>query len=245
LSKFSLSKADSLIVEEVRNNGYAVRFLSDFFDPEIILEIESKAFKQRSLLMSDSKFERRADFEGKSFLRRSSELDNRITLEDPLVQFVVQGRANHIARHYFGQEVKICNIDYWLNLPLENGGPTSSQKWHRDFEDRRVLKAFVYLTDVNESNGPLSYLSGSQPGGRYESIFPTRPPLGVVVEDEQLSVVVDPTSLQTFILPRLAVVFADTAGLHRGGYCTSGIRFAFTTTFTTFAGLSNTNFVFK
>jgi hypothetical protein len=243
-SKPHLSPADSIIVDEVRKNGCAVRFLVDFFTQEKILAIEAQALERRNVLSTDPEFERPANFVGKAFLRRMSELDNRFTLDDPLINFVVRGRANNIARHYLGQEVKISNIDYWLNLPSANGeGPISSQKWHRDFEDRRVFKVFVYLTDVDDSSGPLSYLPGSQPGGRYESIFPTRPPLGVVVEEEQLSGFIDSTELHTFRLPRLAIVFVDTAGLHKGGYCKSGLRFAFTATFTTFAGLSSKNFI--
>jgi hypothetical protein len=241
-----ISSSDARIVDEVRNNGYAVRFLGDFFEPDTISKIEALALQHKNVLITDQSFDRGADFVGKAFLRRSSELDNRFLLEDPLVDFVVRGRANNIARHYLGQEAKISNIDYWLNLPSGNGEePISSQKWHRDFEDRRVFKVFVYLTDVDESSGPLSYLSGSQPGGRYGSIFPTRPPLGVVVEDEQLSGVVDPTNRHTLKLPRLAVVFVDTAGIHKGGYCKSSLRLAFTATFTTFAGLSKANFVIK
>lgn len=245
-SKASLSWSDKTIVDEVRSEGYAVRFLGDFFEPDQISEIEAQALHRQNVLLNDPSFDREAGFVGKAFLRRASELDNRFVLEDPLVHFVVRGRANNIARHYLGQEAKISNIDYWLNLPSgSREEPTSSQKWHRDFEDRWVFKIFVYLTDVDESNGPLSYLSGSQPSGRYGSIFPTRPPLGVVVEDEQLSDVVDPTSPHTLKLPRLAVVFVDTAGIHRGGYCKSAHRFAFTATLTTFAGLSKPNFVMK
>jgi hypothetical protein len=140
------------------------------------------------MLMTDPSFDRGAYLLGKAFLRRLSEFDHRFLLEDLQVYFVAHARANNIARHYLAQEAKITNIDYWLNLPSGNGEePTSSQMWYRDFEDRRVFKVFVYLTDVDESNGPMSYLSGSQPGGRYGLIFPTPPPLGIVVEDEQLS----------------------------------------------------------
>jgi len=243
-SKTPLSWSDASIVGEVRSKGYAVRNLSDFFKPEMISEIEAQALRRKEALSTGPSFERSANFSGKTFLRRSSELDNTFELNDPLVRFVVGGRANSIARDYLGHEAKISNIDYWLNLPSGNGeAPTSSQKWHRDFEDHRVFKVFVYLTDVDESNGPLSYVAGSQPGGCYGLMFPTRPPLGSVVEDEELSEVVDPSSLKTFKLPRLAVVFVDTAGIHKGGYCKSGLRFAFTATFTTFAGLSEPNFV--
>ena len=44
--------------------------------------------------------------------------------------------------------------------------------------------------------------------------------------------------IRKFEVPALTIVLVDTSALHRGGYCTSGERFLFTSTFTSFAGIS-------
>ena len=43
----------------------------------------------------------------------------------------------------------------------------SSQRWHRDYNDERLVKVFIYLTDVDEDTGPLEYVPGSTLGGEY------------------------------------------------------------------------------
>ena len=52
--------------------------------------------------------------------------------------------------------------------PQRGGERMSSQRWHRDFNDRHLLKAFLYLVDVDEETGPFEYVPRSAPGGELE-----------------------------------------------------------------------------
>lgn len=179
----------------------------------------------------------------KDFLQRYYDIEQTLDLADPLIAFCSQGLAHRLARHYLQQNVRITNIDYWLNYPIEaRETRISSQKWHRDYEDKNLLKVFIYLTDVSLDNGPMSFVEGSQNGGKFGSIFARRPPTGVVVEQEEFEKAIPINSVKTFTVPKGTMLFADTSGLHRGGYCLEGERFVFTATFTTFAGLSKRNY---
>ena len=51
----------------------------------------------------------------------------------------------------------------------------ASQRWHRDFNDRHLLKAFLYLVDVDEETGPFEYVAGSARGGPLRHHWPWRP----------------------------------------------------------------------
>ena len=51
----------------------------------------------------------------------------------------------------------------------------ASQLWHYDFDDRHLLKAFLYLDDVDAETGPFEYVAGSQPGGPHHAVRPWRP----------------------------------------------------------------------
>ena len=62
-----------------------------------------------------------------------------------------------------------------LGTAAGGSGRIASQRWHRDFNDKHLLKAFLYLVDVDEGTGPFQYVPGSAPGGRYEDAWPWRP----------------------------------------------------------------------
>ena len=64
----------------------------------------------------------------------------------------------------------------------------ASQRWHRDFNDKHLLKAFLYLVDVDEGTGPFQYVPGSAPGGtprRRVAVAPARRELPARDELEQ------------------------------------------------------------
>jgi hypothetical protein len=52
----------------------------------------------------------------------------------------------------------------WLNYPTDRP-PEVSQLWHRDPGDLQLVKAFVYLVDVNERCGPFTYIPRTHPFG--------------------------------------------------------------------------------
>jgi hypothetical protein len=114
----------------------------------------------------------------------------------------------------------------------------ASQLWHFDFDDKHLLKAFLYLRDVDEGTGPFEYVAGSQPGGPYHSIRPWRPmDYGRVPEDHVKRSVSD-EAVRTFTAPRGTVIFCNTSGLHRGGFAVSGPRVLATATYCSPASLA-------
>jgi hypothetical protein len=70
----------------------------------------------------------------------------------------------------WGQETKLLNIvENYIGLPVTFHGvhlrkdfPNQNQfgtlLWHKDAEDRRIIKIFVYLSDVEERHGPFEYV---------------------------------------------------------------------------------------
>ncbi len=65
----------------------------------------------------------------------------------------------NILKSYFGCSFKLDWIWAWWSFPSkELAGP---QMFHRDYESMNFLKVFVYLSNVNELNGPHEYIIGS------------------------------------------------------------------------------------
>jgi hypothetical protein len=73
----------------------------------------------------------------------------------------------------WGKEPKLLNIiENYIGLPVSFHGvhlrkdfPTDHQfntlLWHQDAEDRRIIKIFVYLEDVEAKHGPFEYIPKS------------------------------------------------------------------------------------
>ena len=60
----------------------------------------------------------------------------------------------------------------------EGSEAVSSQRWHRDPEDRKLCKVFIYLNDVDENAGHFTYVKGSHYLGKWGKLFPQKPPKG-------------------------------------------------------------------
>ena len=76
---------------------------------------------------------------------------------------IISGATNenllNTVKLYFNSSFKLDWIWCWWSIPNEKSlGP---QLFHRDYESMNFLKFFVYLTDVNENNGPHQIISGS------------------------------------------------------------------------------------
>lgn len=106
------------------------------------------------------------------------------------------------------------SADLWCVLPdAESKQREWSQNWHRDPEAERLVKVFLFLEDVTEDSGPFEYVSGSHNGGYAEAAEPKR-----YANQAYVQHCIPPEAKRRFTAPAGTIVFADTSGLHRGGY---------------------------
>jgi ectoine hydroxylase-related dioxygenase (phytanoyl-CoA dioxygenase family) len=98
--------------------------------------------------------------------------------------------------------------------------------WHRD-NRMRQLKTIVYLTDVNEKNGPYLFLPHSD---KFD--LPTRDGIGKVTryEDKVINEFCKENDLDPFLCTgeKGTVIFTDTSFIHRGSNIEEGIRYSYT-----------------
>jgi hypothetical protein len=183
-NKKNILKSDSLYLKKISDLGYSNCKLKDFFNNYQIKIINEKALKVKNRLSIAKKESKFASISNKNYLIRLLDIDQYIDFDDLLVQSVLKGRIHNIARNYLRQDVEITNIDYWLNfVNPDNKLPIASQQWHRDYEDKQLLKIFVYFTDVEEVNGPLSFICKTHFSGIHNSTFKARPPFGIVISN--------------------------------------------------------------
>jgi hypothetical protein len=157
--------------------------------------------------------------------------NHRFSPEDVWLRVFASDLLLMVVNTYREERTKLYYVDNWYTVPFPDSDERlASQRWHRDPEDEHVVKAFVYLSDVDEGAGPFEYVRGSTHGGRYGDLWPWEtgvlyPPPGelegAVAADDRL----------LLAGPAGTLILADTGGFHRGGYSRTGPRISATCTY--------------
>ena len=101
--------------------------------------------------------------------------------DDPWFGVVSSHRLLDIANAYLEMWSKLEYVDVWYSVPQPAAAERiSSQRWHRDYNDKHLLKVFLYLVDVDEDMGPFQYVAG-QPARR-----PVRGRMGLAAARQEL-----------------------------------------------------------
>ena len=184
---------------------------------------------------------------GKEFVVRAWSFEG-VTFgaDNPWFSFCASRRMLDVANAYLRLWSKLSYVDMWYTTQQPSTDDrVASQNWHVDFDDKHLLKAFVYLSDVGAEQGPFEYVPGSQPGGLHHAVRPWTPMGYGRVPDEEVAGSVPAEEIATFTGPKGTLILCNTSGLHRGGFATAGPRILATATFCSPASLkalSNRNY---
>jgi len=231
------------IVSEVDAEGYSALPFGELFpDPRAWNDIEA----QRDRFVADTEADLAAGGEnvrvrqGKEFVVRLHSYEVELGLDDPWFKACSSRRMLDVANAYLRMWSKLEYIDVWYSVPQAAGSErVSSQRWHRDYNDKHLLKAFLYLVDVDEDMGPFQYVPGSQPGGPYADAWPWSPLGQNYPTEEELEQRIPESAVHAFVAPKATLIFCNTAGFHRGGFGTTDPRVLATVTYSSPASLAS------
>jgi hypothetical protein len=228
--QLQLDETQERILSRLREDGYATLPLAELVsDEEVRGELEESAARfvhetEDALAREDAGEEsglRRR--QGKEFVVREYAYGVQLGLDNPWLRLGVNHRLLDLANAYLGMWSKLEYVDLWYTPPVSEAERRSSQQWHRDFNDRHLLKAFVYLVDVDEEAGPFEYIPRTAPGGELGSLWPWRPLGDNYPPQDELARKVEDRAV-TFTAPRWTIIFCNTCGFHRGGFATGKPR---------------------
>lgn len=207
-------------------DGYAV--ISDVVDRSLLEKIA--AASEAKLLRADEQIGRQT-LSHKSFWIRLLDEDMRdgaFGTDNVFVQFAMQPRVIELLCAVFG-EMPIL-VDVLLTLSREAGENLSySQLWHRDHDDPRTVKMFVYLTDVKDiADGPFTFIPKPESDKFGFSIKSHLP-------DDRVFNRIDRSAVREMVAPRLTVFMVETSRcLHMGSRMKPGhSRLLYTATYVT------------
>jgi hypothetical protein len=156
--------------------------------------------------------------------------DGKLSADNVFVRYALQPSVINIISAALGE---IPWLDYVLLSYSRHAGDefASSQLWHRDHDDIRVIKLFSYLTDVEQDgDGPFTFLP-RQSTDKFG--FPL---IGSHFADDQVFQKVPRSDIKIMKAPRLTSFMVDTAKcLHMGSRMAPGHgRLLYTATFFAF-----------
>ena len=209
----------TIAVERIRTDGFYV--LPWLMPPEWIQVIHAKTneFPVKSVSdSSDVQFQHKLTPKSATYWHSQDPLSSVRELRD----FVSDPALYEIASQYLGCTPVVDLLAAWWTFPVgADADSASAQLYHFDLDRARWLKVFVYLTDVDETNGPHAFIRGSHRtvgkkiwrDGRYSN--------------EEVFSVYDPNEEVVFRGPRGTVIIEDTIGFHKGIPASAHHRFIF------------------
>jgi hypothetical protein len=240
--KPQLDAVQERIVSELDAEGFSLLPFSELFpDGEAWRAIEAQA--ERFASTTEATLESDPDAlrvrEGKEFVVRMHSYGAELGLDDPWFRACASRRMLDVANAYVGLWSKLEYVDLWYSRPQpESADRVSSQRWHRDFNDRRLVKTFLYLVDVDEGAGPFQYVPGSAPGGSRGDLWPWRPLGQNYPPEDELEQKIAADGARVFTGPKGTLLFCNTAGFHRGGFAKEKPRVLATATYSSPASLA-------
>ena len=242
-SRPELDVAQQRVVADLERDGYSVTTFRDFFADEALWrEIEQHADR----FVSDTEAALAGDTDalrvrqGKEFVVRLHSYGTALGLDDPWFRACASSRLLDVANAYLDLWSKLEYVDVWYSRPQpEEADRVSSQRWHRDYNDRRLVKTFLYLVDVDDRAGPFQYVPGSAPGGPRGDLWPWRPLGQNYPPEAELENRLAGDGACVFTGPKGTLLFCNTAGFHRGGFATERPRVLATATYSSPASLAS------
>jgi hypothetical protein len=244
-----LNALQQRLVEELYSTGVAMCHFDELFqEPELwrslstqISEFVSSDEVQSVVRKRQQDFAEKHNFpaiEHYIISKYSQDRKPLIAASNTLLGFGVNPFILDVVNSYLGMWSKLIYFDMWCTLPLNTDERFASQRWHRDPEDRRKIRTFLYFSNVDKDSGAMEYLSGSHFGGPYEHVFPWEDPLGIPYPPDGEVERQIPTSQHVILQgPPGTLIFCDTAGFHRGGISRTIPRILATSAFVTPASL--------
>ncbi|MGO8755130.1 MAG: phytanoyl-CoA dioxygenase family protein [Gallionellaceae bacterium] len=150
------------------------------------------------------------------------DFDTQDLLNNPDVQKVIADLSfAAVSQDYLGARPVLDVLSMWWHTSFsDKPDMAAAQYYHFDMDRPKWLKFFIYLTDVESTNGPHTFVAGSHRTGAIPpSLLEDRR-----LTDEEVERQYDRKDIIEFSAPRGTILAEDTRGLHKGKHVETGDR---------------------
>lgn len=149
-------------------------------------------------------------------------------LEQPEFKALVTSQVvmNAVAM-WLGAAPKVLMMSLWRSH-VNPGAPEGAQEWHRDMDDWRTAKLFLYLTDVTTDTGPHMLMPGTHRPELFEAAgLPPDRYFVAASREERFHAELDEWPRVEFTGPAGSCWLENTYCFHRGKVPAKGERMVF------------------
>jgi len=232
-----LNQRQQWVLDELKTNGFAMIPAAEAFTPEqwarYCADVDGfiqhkKTQESRDVYYAAGKTEgdlKEVSF-NKTFILRGTDLEKNFLQTTPLTELKQNPFLKPVIDNYYGQPSKVIYVDYWYTLKTHNPNQdVYSQAWHCDPEGDKIVKVFVYFSDVDERSGALQYIKGTQHGGKNSEVLKSiKRNTSYYPEQSFVDAHFPKEDIIQAKAPKGTVMICDTRGLHRGGKCLDNER---------------------
>lgn len=216
----TLPPYDRLIVEACRKEGAFVTSL-DVLDLPFTQEMLEEAKKLLG--------EMQADLANRTNMKTWGTCENpaypqifTVTDLPVFADWAQSQRLVNLIENYIGLPIAFQGVH--LRRDFANDRPVATEFWHRDLEDRRVIKLFVYLSDVTTETGPYEYVPRSKVTPtivrQIEASFKKRivsNPYDMGITDDEMAAIIPRSEWRTCEGSAGTVLFSDPVAVFHHG----------------------------
>lgn len=197
------------VTNTLRRNGWAS--LPPMLSPEQVTDVLA-FLKPRDLVAADGRRFRAQDAPSGASL---ASYPLRTVLECPHIMEVMnRPDVLGVAKEYLGCQPTISGLRIDWSCPASGAGYV--QRFHRDYDDWKIVKLFIYLSDVDDSSGPHEFVATSHKhSGQFRAI---------PYKQEDLEQKYGRDKLVRVVGPRGTSFMVDTWGIHKGNVPVTGNR---------------------
>jgi hypothetical protein len=154
----------------------------------------------------------------KGYLVRHDPTAHGLMFDAACAQMMLHPELLALVNGALGVYGQMRKLEFWYTLAAPGQQPVYSQLWHRDYEDLKLVKAFVYMASVDEGSGAFAFVRGTHCGPLLDGA-PRRmtPKAANRFDDEEMSSWVPRDRWFTAAGPAGTLVLAMTKGFHKGG----------------------------
>lgn len=216
-NKPALNELQTKILNDLRTTGISVTSLDELFPGENKLELFQSFAKEREAAGSVN--------HKKKFLVDYWDEVVELDINNPFLSTALDATIIDVVNSYLEMYTSLLYFTLQKTVP-KTGELQNSQHWHRDPQEKKVVKVFTYLNNVDENSGPFVYVPRSTPthDHPYAKLFPQQVPAGSYPGTESVLEKVAKEDIIPMTGGPGTVVFCDTNGLHYGGAAKTGER---------------------
>lgn len=189
---------------ELFNNGISI------VKPELVKKkienVEALSREINNLNLRNIKNTLMANYKG----RKEYKISLKDYIDESLVNSVLNSKfIMDTVSEYFNKQPTLNYYDIWMDIPTDQEEKLT-QLYHRDYDNKFLVKIFIYLNDVTMENGPFCYIETSHkdPWKLYKG--KNR------LDENEKNYLYKKELAKALEGDKFTLIFADTNGLHKG-----------------------------